>query len=117
MESRRVRRKGAPMSCLSGCVCILRGDPDTYQLRVGGRIFRFEFSDLFGPLVVGKRDQEIKQPGEKSSFWPAVTLWKRQGKRIRDGFCLWTPEPVEILQHLGGRNYKIVGETPQEDCW
>lgn len=103
------------MSSSFRVACILRGDSVTYKLRAGGKTFLFEWSNLFGPLVVGKRGQEIAQPGERSPFWEPVTLWFRQGKRTRDGFCVWTPEPVDILKPLGGNNFLVTGQTPQED--
>lgn len=99
-----------------GSACILLGDSITYKLRAAGKTFLFEWSDMFGPLVVGKRGQEIAQPGERSSFWEPVTLWSRQGKRLRDGFCLWTPEPLDILTPKGGR-FVVEGQISQDDKW
>lgn len=106
------------MSCcnIPGVSCFLTGDGVTYKMRVDNKILLFEFSERFGPLVVGKRGQEVAQP-KASKFYEQVTLWSRQGKRMRDGFCVWTPEPIPITVPMGGRNELWIGETKQEDRW
>ena len=81
-------------------------DPATYRIDVAGRIFLFDFSDMFGPLVVGRRGQEVKQPGARDPFWRAITLWRWQGKRVgSDGLCIWEEPPLEKLRHIGGRHW------------
>lgn len=84
-------------------------DPRHYRISVGGRIFTFEWSDQFGPFLIGKRGEELKAK-PTNAFLDAVTLWFRQGKKVdADGLCEWWHKPEEILEHLGGRNFLVVG--------
>ena len=62
-------------------------DPQDYKIYVensrrGGRTYRFDFSERFGPMVIGVNGREVAQPGPQHPFWKSVTLWHRQGKRV-----------------------------------
>lgn len=94
--------------------CILSGGPE-FHIRVSGKEFRFEFSEYFGPAVLTKSGGiAASQP---ACFLDAASLWHKQGRRMTaGGYCIWTPKDKEILQHLGGRNYQVVGYEPQADC-
>lgn len=99
------------MPCIPIANGILTIGGPTYRIMAGGKEFRFELP--WGSLVVvGENDEEIKDPPMRSPFWKAVELWREQGKKIgADSFCIYDPdlEEVEILEHLGGRNYKVIG--------
>lgn len=79
--------------------CILKGG-SILQIIAGGKRYRFEMPSVptGGPMVVGKRDEILEtQPGSRSAFWVATSLWAKQGKRVcPDGFCLWHPETKYI---------------------
>lgn len=90
---------------------------------LGGPVYaidgiRFEWSDHFGPAVVGKNGEILdRQPGPRSRFWLAVTWWAQQGKRFTDdGQCLYDQPAAPRLVQLAGRNYVEVpdGEEPEE---
>ena len=89
---------------------VTMGGPE-YKIRAGGREFLFELHSYFGPIVLGKRGQEIAIPKEKSPFWDAFHWWVKQGKQVgADGYCIfkWEMQPVNIIKHLGGRHYKVL---------
>lgn len=55
-------------------------------LRYGGREWWFEFSDMFGPLLLRKSDLEPaqRQPvRDDDPFWEAFKAWTRAGRRHR----------------------------------
>ena len=59
-------------------------------LRYGGREWWFEFSDMFGPLLLRKADLEPRaaQPNDPHHpFWAAFNAWTRAGRRHRP---IWT---------------------------
>jgi len=81
-------------------------DQQDYKIRADGKEYIFDFSERFGPSVQRRDGRgEIKnQPGPGAEFWLAVTLWRRQGKRIGDdGFCVWDELPKEIAYQIGPR--------------
>lgn len=85
-----------------------------FVITVAGRAFRFEDSDRFGPLLVLRNGAEARhQPPEKSPFWRAYSLWRKQGRRLADDgmTCVWDHVPIAhlIVRHMSGRNYQIVG--------
>jgi hypothetical protein len=49
----------------------------------GPHSWHFEWSDIFGPTAVSAKtgDPLERQPGERSGFWRAASIWARQGKR------------------------------------
>jgi hypothetical protein len=89
------------VTCLhfDGGVACSFSDPRDYRIKVPGKyrgekVFTFDFSERFGPLVVGADGREVAQPGPRHPFWTAVTQWHKQGKRVGDdGLCVWEPEP------------------------
>jgi hypothetical protein len=63
-----------------------------FLIEVGGRAWRFEDSDQFGPVVLTTKDEMAEvQPGERSPFWRAHDLWRKQGRRMHGNSnrCLW----------------------------
>lgn len=72
----------------------LPGDPIT--LTAFGSTYRFEWHNYLGPHFVNKRGDELKRPpGERNKWWVGFDLWFRQGKRTKNGVCLFDmPENV-----------------------
>jgi len=85
---------------------------DSYKIRAAGKEFYFDFHSFTGPQMVGKRGKPIHTfPPQKSPFWDALFWWIKQGKQVdADGWCVfkWEMKPVNILKHLGGRNYMVL---------
>lgn len=71
-------------------------DGQQYKLRYDGRVFYFDWSDRFGPCFESKDGRTINDPKASHPIWWAITLWKRQGKRVCTcGWCIWRPEPAQ----------------------
>lgn len=87
------------------------GGPDRSIGDANGRRWKFEMHPQFGPITLNSTGNPGRQPGSRSLFWHAVDLWIEQGEKIDEaGNCVWEePKPLK-LQHLGGRNYRIVTE-------
>jgi hypothetical protein len=67
------------MKCTSlGALGVMCG-PDVTDATVtaaSGKAYRFDFDEMFGPLVVDARSHPLKtQPGERHEFWPAFQAW------------------------------------------
>jgi hypothetical protein len=84
-------------------------------INIGGKVFRFDFSDRFGPLVLAKNGSLLeRQPGPRSPFWAAIDAWVRQGKQIGDdGICIWrddngwlVPDGYKIVA-IGGSHFVL----------
>lgn len=96
-------------------ICGFTTDPDI-RIVVAGKEYRFDFSDRFGPLVLGADGQPLEnQPGPRSPFWMAATTWVRQGKHVdAAGLCIWCGDQDGIvpngykLVHMGGRHYQLM---------
>ena len=90
-----------------GRVFLEHGGP-TRKIKVGGKVFTFEMHPYCGPMLL-RRDVE-PAAYNPPKFLEAVSLWAQQGEKIdADGFCIWYHAPKEILKHLGGRHWKLVG--------
>lgn len=78
-----------------------------------GKLYTFEMHHYCGPIPCkANGDPLATQPGPRSPFWEAVTLWSQQGERIGDnGLCIWDYPPQPITEHLGGRHYRVIGYT------
>jgi hypothetical protein len=67
------------MKCVSlgslGTMC----GPDVTDVTVtgaSGRVYRFDFDERFGPLVLAKNGKPLAtQPGDRHEFWPAFEAW------------------------------------------
>jgi hypothetical protein len=91
--------------------CVLFGGEDR-RILVRGKVELFEDHPYCGPMPVRKDGRE-RHLGPRHPFWQAVTDWYRCGKPVDDeGFCLYAPEPKDILRHIGGRQWKVVGQEP-----
>lgn len=72
-----------------------------FLIYAGGRWFRFEDSDRFGPHLI-RKNGEIRRnpyPAERSPFWRAHQLWRQQGRRVADDgiTCIWD-DPRRTIQ-------------------
>lgn len=54
-------------------------------LRHAGKVWRFEFSEMFGPILLTQQwEPKVHQPDrEDHPFWEAFYAWDRSGRRNR----------------------------------
>ncbi len=52
-----------------------------------GKLYRWEFSEMFGPTLIGKNGDPLKnQPiNESHDFWTAFTPWHMQRLKLKHG--------------------------------
>lgn len=75
---------------------------------VKAKRYRFEDSDRFGPYIVGRRGQILdEQPSEHDPFWRAHFLWRKQGRIVERGVCVWR-EPKPTIYRRSGRKIVVV---------
>lgn len=85
-----------------------------FEITINGKVWIFEDSDRFGPLILRKDGIPAKrQPGDQSPFWEPHSLWYSQGRRLaEDGkTCIYNAAPLPaptLVRHLGGKNYEII---------
>ena len=100
------------MSCCrqsfgDGMVLVMAGGP-MRRISVNGRIIEFEMHPYSGPAILKRNGEPLKK--QPMDFLHAASLWAQQGEKIdENGLCVWYHEPKEILRHLGGRHWLIVG--------
>lgn len=90
------------------------GGPE-FDISVNGKIFHFEMHSYCGPVALDKRKGKEGSPlkNQPQEFLEAASLWAQQGQNIDGkGLCIWFHEPKEILKHLGGKHWKIIGYEP-----
>lgn len=94
-------------------------DQCDYKIRTRDKVWIFEWSDRFGPLVITKSGKPcVHQPtAERHPFLLAVSYWSKQGKRVGDdGYCVWERPPPMVMRHLGGNHYKyVIGDDDEID--
>jgi len=76
-----------------------------FVIRVAGKRYWFEDSDMFGPLLTSKNGRILdRQPGEKNPFWAAYTMWRQSGRPCKRGFvCRWVkPRPGQYWKDERG---------------
>ena len=75
-----------------------------------GKRWTFEMHHYCGPIALNKSgDPMERQPGERSPFWHAVTRWAQGGHRLNGTECIWEEGPKPVLEHIGGKHYRVVG--------
>ena len=90
-------------------MCVLAGGP-MRKISVGGKIYEFEMHPYCGPTILNRKGSPAAiQPRD---FLHAASQWAQQGERMEGDLCRWDHEPKEILKHLGGRHWKLVGYEP-----
>ena len=89
-----------------------------FVISAGGKSYRFEDSDQFGPSLITLRGDIAANPwpAERSPFWRAHRIWRLQGRRVlEDGIsCVWDEPKPQVVQNIGGKHYKVV-ENGEED--
>ncbi len=89
------------------------------DIEVDGRRYAFEWHPYRGPMRLNRQTEDVcsRQPGEPSTFWRAVTWWDKQGRRMKDGLCVWNRERGAKYKTVGvGRHREIVGVDLGERC-
>lgn len=96
-------------------ICLLLGGPERRIRDERGRTWLFEDHSYCGPAVIGRRsgDPISKQPSERSPFWRAVSLWARQGKRVRGDVAVWHEPPPLRVKHVGGQDYLVLPDQAE----
>lgn len=63
-----------------------------FEIKIGGKRFRFEDSDRFGPLLLNRHDEPRNNQDIPAAFYAAYEKWRSQGRRTApDGRnCLWS---------------------------
>lgn len=102
---------------ISDGICLDAWGAGPFEIVVGGKLYTFEDSDRFGPLILNKSGEPLsKQPGKRHPFWAAHLAWVKQGRQTDEDrkTCLWTPLKPTTFFRLG-RKLSIVVEHGDED--
>lgn len=87
-----------------------------YLIEAGGKTFRFEDSDRFGPNLVNKDGSVPNRchPGQRSKFWRAHWLWIQQGRQVKPDkmTCIWREPRPTIYQRIGDMTVVIEHGEP-----
>ena len=97
---------------IGGGVCLDFWGAGPFVIESGGRSYRFEDSDRFGPLIILKNgNPAVNQPGKRSSFWDAHWAWRNQGRRTEnDGVtCIHDPLKPTLYLKVGRKNIIVEG--------
>lgn len=100
-------KEESPVCChrKSGMLIMLGGP--MYKIKVDEKIYEFEMHPYCGPTILNSHGNPAALQPHR--FLEAASLWAQQGQRMELELCRWDREPNEILKHLGGKNWKIVG--------
>lgn len=89
-----------------------------FLIEVAGESWRFEDSDRFGPIFIKKNGDPLASQylAERSPFWRAHRLWRRQGRPMHeDGItCCWEEPKPMFVQRFNKRTCLVV-ENGEED--
>ena len=99
-------------------LCLLEGGP-TYDIEAGGKRFLFEWNRYAGPTVLNRNTHApiVTQPDECSEFWDAAVWWSRQGRRVKDGLCVWNRECAAVHgKRYAGRSSCVIGSLIRGEC-
>ncbi len=88
----------------------------TIKINVRGALIPFQFSERWGPIPV-TINGEVRDLHHTHPFWRSVSLWVLQGKYVSDGIAVWHEPKKPVLQHLGGRHYKVIEEGEEGHDW
>ncbi|WP_454909791.1 hypothetical protein [Variovorax gossypii] len=94
---------------------LLAGGQDHRIIDAAKAEWVFEMHPTCGPAVLDRHGAVAdRQPGSRSPFWRAVTLWAMQGRRVdTDGRCIWDEPPPIRVAHVAGRQHVVLPETPE----
>lgn len=95
-----------------------------FVIHFGGKSWRFEDSDQFGPSLITKNGEPRKSPwpNQCNPFWHVHKLWREQGMRLSDDgiTCVYDLQPEEnwvcncVERDSSGRMTHIREHLPQE---
>jgi len=88
----------------------------TYRIADSAKVeWTFEMHPTCGPAASVRHGAVAeRQPGPRSPFWRAVTLWNMQGRRVDvDGRCVWDEPPPVRVAHVVCRQHLVLAETPE----
>lgn len=92
-----------------------------FVIQVGGKSFRFGDSDRFGPYLCDKHGTPLKNeyPPERSPFWRAHRIWKKQGRRLAKdgGACIWDEVAPNKYMKIGKRARYLVESGDDDGIW
>lgn len=84
-------------------------------IEINGKSYRFDFSDQFGPALVGKRGELLQGgravPGQRSPFWRAFMWWSTQGYQVVEGRAVYEPRIRRERWLVVGRHQ--IQDTPE----
>lgn len=84
-----------------------------FKIEVNNSCYLFEDSDRFGPALL-KQNGELRAnpyPKEKHPFWNAHWNWRKQGREIQEGLCVWRePKPGKCQIVKGHFNNCVVAQ-------
>jgi len=84
--------------------------PTRFVTDAKGKRWTFEMHHYCGPIVLNRSGDPVeRQPGERSPFWHAVTRWAQGGHRLAGSECIWEEEKRQILEHIAGKHYRVMG--------
>lgn len=90
-----------------------------FTIRDKGKEWSFEFSDRFGPLLLGHNGEPLeRQPvSPRHPFWRPFNAWLAQGKQVEGGVAVWRKPMPTVLRNIVGRHYAVEqeGEDGGED--
>ena len=70
--------------------CLDKWGAGPFTICAGGKLYCFEDSDMFGPILIKKNGDPKKwQPGQYHPFWDAHMAWSKQGRRVIGGYCVY----------------------------
>lgn len=72
-----------------------------------GRVWRFEFSKMFGPTLVGKRGQVLENQTMTKAFWEAFYDWYE----AKYGELEWRKAEREFAAEMASGKYVRIGNN------
>lgn len=88
---------------------------DEYMIDVHGKLIRFEWSELLGPMSINKDGTEALSIGPKHGFWRAASLWNLQGQRLEGNRAIWHEPKKPVYEKRGRHRFVIMDGQPGHD--
>jgi hypothetical protein len=89
-------------------------DQVTTPSRFAGGLFRFDWSEQFGPLPT-RKDGGERLLGPRHKFWRAVSLWNLQGQRVDGKRAIWHEPKQPVFEKRGQRSFIVEQGEPGWD--
>jgi hypothetical protein len=87
-----------------------------FEIETSKGVARFEWSNRFGPLPISKSGKP-RDLSHRHQIWRAVSLWRLQGSRLEGIRAIWHEPKKPVLQHLGGRHYRVIEDGEPGHDW